>query len=49
MCFPNDRARKYLPAAVDSPNLSYNSVYETIVCEKSHLRIDVCLNIIDKE
>ena len=25
-----------------------NSVYETIVCKKARLRIDVCLNIIDK-
>ena len=42
-------ANKKIDAAGNSDAGGDNSMYETIVCKKAHLRIDVCLNIIDKE
>ena len=47
MC--NIANKKKFDAGGNSDAGGDNSVYETIVCKKAHLRIDVCLNIIDKE
>ena len=46
--FPNDRARTYLPTVVDSLNLALQLCVEDNRLQKVHLRIDVCLNNIDK-
>ena len=47
----NIASKKKSDAAGNSDAGGDNSayMYETIVCKKAHLRIDVCLNIIDKE
>ena len=42
-------ANKKIDAAGNSDAGGDDSVYETIVCKNAHLRIGVCLDIIDKE